>query len=559
MARDPRIGAVIGRCRIEAEIGRGGMGVVYRAEQLRLGRLVAVKVIAPELARDPAFRERFERESRVAASIEHPNVIPVHEAGETDGELYITMRYVQGTDLRELISRSGRLEPHRAASLVAQVGAALDAAHAHGLVHRDVKPGNVLVAGMGERDHAYLTDFGLTKRLLSEAGLTRTGEWVGTADYVAPEQIEGKAVDARTDVYALCCVLHQTLTGQVPYVRDSDVAKMYAHLHEPPPAVTAIAPDVPAGFDAVVARGMAKDPAERYPSAGDLGRAAVAAAEGRVADAPERSVARGEALPVTVRAAQPPTRHAAPTPGGTTRADAEPPAPTPVPASDPTAVIPPRRRLRGIGAALAALAGAGILAAALFAAGVFESEEPRGGDTAENVRKQGAVPTTPEPEPRTEPEPEPPGGDGRPEAPRAEPAATYTGGSYTARYPDGWRIAEDDVLKTTYSRTKFVSPGGAQSVLIDHSPGADNPASESAAAVESQLSQSENYVRHSFEETTVGGRPAVEWTFEIDDERKIDIFLTAGGDGYAVLGEGADFQTVIGITRDVAASIQPTG
>jgi hypothetical protein len=550
---DPRIGTVIGGCRIEAEIGRGGMGVVYRAEQLRLGRLVAVKVITPELARDPGFRERFERESRVAASIEHPNVVPVHEAGETDGELYITMRFVDGTDLRALIAQSGRLDHRRAAKLVAQVGAALDAAHARGLVHRDVKPGNVLVARMADDDHGYLTDFGLTKRLISGAGLTRTGEWVGTVDYVAPEQIEGKPVDARADVYALGCVLHQALTGQVPYVRDSDVAKMYAHLHEPPPAVSAVAPDLPPEFDPVVARGMAKDPAERYPSAGDLGQAALAAAEGRLVDVPERSVARGPAAPedgqapaVTAPAALPPTHLAAGPPAYATP-------------SHPTEVLPGRRRsVGGLWAVLAALAGAALLAAGLFAAGVFESDEPRKAASTDGAKQESPPATTPETDTETDTDTDTDdGGEGKVQTPPTDDVATYASAGYSAEYPSDWTIAEDDVLKTTYSRTRFVSADGAQSVLIDHSPGADNPASESAAGVEAQTSRTAGYVRLSFEETTIAGRPAVEWTFKVGSERKIDIFLTAGGDGYAVLGEGADFATVIGIARNVAASIQP--
>jgi hypothetical protein len=549
VAHDPRIGTVIGGCRIEAEIGRGGMGVVYRAEQLRLGRLVAVKVITPELARDPGFRERFERESRVAASIEHPNVVPVHEAGETDGELYITMRFVDGTDLRALIAQVGRLDHRRAANLVAQVGAALDAAHARGLVHRDVKPGNVLVAPMPDGDHGYLTDFGLTKRLVSGAGLTRTGEWVGTVDYVAPEQIEGKPVDARADVYALGCVLHQALTGQVPYVRDSDVAKMYAHLHEPPPAVSAIAPDLPPEFDAVVARGMAKDPAERYPSAGDLGQAALAAAEGRLANVPERSVARGPAAPdhgqaleVTVPAALPPTHLAGPALAYATPAH-------------PTEVLPGRRRSGGgLWAVLAALAGAALLAAGLFAAGVFKSDAPRKAAATESADQESPTATTPKTDTNTEA-----GGGGKSEkTPVTDAVATYASASYGAQYPSDWTIAEDDVLKTTYSRTRFVSADGTQSVLIDHSPGADNPPSESAAGVEAQTARTAGYVRLSYEETTIAGRPAVEWTFKVGSERKIDIFLTAGGDGFAVLGTGADFATVIGIARDVAASIQPT-
>jgi serine/threonine protein kinase len=310
---DPRIGTVIGGYRIEAGIGRGGMGVVYRAEQLGLGRQVAVKLIAPEFAEDPDFRQRFERESRLAASIEHPNVIPVHEAGEVDGVLYIAMRYVEGTDLRALLQGQGRLEPPRAAYIVSQVAAALDAAHAYGLVHRDVKPANVLIASVGGREHAYLTDFGLTKHTTSLGGLTKTGAVVGTIDYVAPEQIQGDALDARTDVYALGCVLHQALTGQVPYVRDSDVAKMYAHLSEPPPTATSLVPGLPGELDGVIARAMAKDPDARYPSAGDLGRAALAATERRAPAEPERSVATGEAAPVTALApAVPPTVHAPP-------------------------------------------------------------------------------------------------------------------------------------------------------------------------------------------------------------------------------------------------------
>jgi tRNA A-37 threonylcarbamoyl transferase component Bud32 len=539
MTRDPRIGTIIGGCRIDGEIGRGGMGVVYRAEQVRLGRTVAVKVIAPELARDPGFRERFERESRVAASIEHPNVIPVYEAGETDGELYITMRYVEGTDLRALIGRSGRLDHARAAQVVSQVGGALDAAHSSGLVHRDVKPGNVLVATVGGSDHAYLTDFGLTKRLISGAALTRTGEWVGTVDYVAPEQIEGKAVDARADIYALACVLHQTLTGQVPYVRDSDVAKMYAHLHEPPPAVTAVAPDVPQEFDTVVARGMAKQPEERYPSAGDLGQAAVAAAERREAPASERSVAVGAAAPEGLATATAPL-------AATARAQG--PPPPPAPPSHPTEVLPPARRRRGWLLGLAgALLGAIVLAGGLLAAGVFSgNDEPK-----PKAKPKPATVTTTTPSSN--------GGGKQIETTPASDVATYTASSYTAEYPADWKVAEDDVLKTTYSRTKFVSPDKSQSVLIDHSPGADNPPAESATAVEAATSKTPGYTRLSFEATTINGADAFEWTFKIGSTRKIDIFLTAGGDGYAVLGEGADFEAVIGHARDVAASIQPRG
>jgi DNA-binding beta-propeller fold protein YncE len=287
-------GDVFAGHRILGVAGRGGMGVVYRAIQLDLDRTVALKLIAPQLAEDAGFRERFVRESRAAASIDHPNVIPIYYSGEHDGALYIAMRYVEGSDLRTLVRAEGRLEPGRAAQIVSQVANALDAAHARGIVHRDVKPANVL---LGADNHAYLTDFGLTKRVTSRTGSTREGGWVGTLGYVAPEQIRGEPVDARVDVYALGCVLYHALTGVPPYQRETDEATLWAHLHDDPPSVAEHAPGAPAGFDAVVARALAKDPDDRYPSAGDLGRAALAAAGRGVVPGPERLVATGEAAP----------------------------------------------------------------------------------------------------------------------------------------------------------------------------------------------------------------------------------------------------------------------
>jgi hypothetical protein len=280
--------------RIVGIAGRGGMGVVYRAIQLDLDRPVALKLIAPQLAEDAGFRERFVRESRAAASIDHPNVIPIYYTGENDGALYIAMRYVEGSDLRTLVRAEGRLEAGRAAYIISQVASALDAAHARGIVHRDVKPANVL---LGASDHAYLTDFGLTKNLSSHTASTRDGGWVGTLGYVAPEQIRGERVDARGDVYALGCVLYHALAGEPPYHRESDEATLWAHLHDDPPSVAARAPGVPEGFDAVLARALAKDPDERFQSAGDLGRAALAAAGRATSPGPERLVAVGEAAP----------------------------------------------------------------------------------------------------------------------------------------------------------------------------------------------------------------------------------------------------------------------
>ncbi len=331
--------------RIEGVAGRGGMGVVYRATALDLDRLVALKLIAPALSSDVSFRERFIRETRVAASLDHPNVIPVFAAGEEEDRLFFSMRYVDGDDLRTLIRREGRLEPAHAASIVSQIGNALDAAHRRGIVHRDVKPANVLIRSHPPADHAYLTDFGLTKRLHSVAGgETRAGGWVGTLGYVAPEQIRGERVDARADVYALGCVLFHALTGATPYARESDEATLWAHLNAPPPAVT---PRAPAAFEEVIARALAKAPDDRFPSAGDLGRAALAAAGQAPHPSSERVVAQGAAAPTD--------RETVVSPGGAPAASVTPEAPTIL--SPPAA--PHRRR----GPLLAGLAAVGLLGA----------------------------------------------------------------------------------------------------------------------------------------------------------------------------------------------------
>ena len=349
-------GTILGGYRIEAVTGKGGMGVVYRATQLGLDRTVALKVIAPELAEDEGFRERFKRESRIAASIEHRNVIPVHEAGEDEGRLFITMRFIEGTNLRELIEAQGRLSPERAVHIVGQVCSALDAAHARGLVHRDIKPANVLIATKDGEDEAYLTDFGLTKHRDSASGVTATGVWVGTIDYMAPEQIEGQQLDARCDVYAVGCVLYHALTGDVPFRRPTDVATIFAHMSDPPPSPSEHVAELPHELDGVVRRAMAKARDERYLSAGDLARAALAALEGRASSKPERTVAVGEAAPVTAGAAARPT--------GTRGAVAE---------------APRRRRLPLVAAAVAGVAAVAVIALVLSSGG-------GGGDGDEDLR-----------------------------------------------------------------------------------------------------------------------------------------------------------------------------
>ncbi|URM92413.1 serine/threonine protein kinase [Streptomyces sp. MRC013] len=263
------VGQRVAHYRIDAEVGRGGMAVVYRATDLRLGRTVALKLLAPELARNDTFRKRFTHESRVAAAIDHPNIVPVFEAGETRGLLYIAMRYVPGQDLRALLDRTGPLPVATALRIAVQIASALDAAHAHDLVHRDVKPGNVLVAEGTDSErpeHVYLTDFGLTKKSLSLTGFTSVGQFVGTLDYVAPEQISGRPVDGRCDVYSLGCVVHETLTGAPPFLRDDDMALLWAHQYDPPPPLSDVRPGLPPGLDGVLAKALAKAPEHRFDS-----------------------------------------------------------------------------------------------------------------------------------------------------------------------------------------------------------------------------------------------------------------------------------------------------
>jgi hypothetical protein len=375
-------GTVFAGHRIDAVAGRGGMGIVYRATHLALDLCVALKIIAPEYAEDEVFRERFKLESRLAAGIDNPHVIPIRHAGEEDGLLYVTMRFVEGTDLRRMIRSEGRLEPGVAVEIVRQVGEGLDAAHAAGLVHRDVKPANVLLEPRGDALHAYLTDFGLTRLAEASGGLTGTGVWVGTVDYASPEQIRGAKVDARTDVYALGCVLYAALSGEAPYARDTPIATVYAHAEDPIPLPSGRVGGLPEGLDAVVKRALAKDPDDRFQSAGQLGRAAIVA----VPDSTQETV-------TTPTAAAPPPAASeevaetvpADTAPAATRPHAEEAEPTR--RLEPTREIAPRRERprRTPALALAALGGvalAAVLAVLAFGGG-GDGEEAGGGGAGE--------------------------------------------------------------------------------------------------------------------------------------------------------------------------------
>jgi serine/threonine-protein kinase len=310
------------------------MAAVYLAIDNRLERRVALKVLSVDLGDDERFRDRFIRESHLAASLDHPNITPIYEAGEFEGSLFIAMRYVNGVDLRALIKEGRPIPPARAIAIVSQVGSALDAAHARNLVHRDVKPANILLytpEGADSQEHVYLSDFGLAKSSTSNTGLTQTGQFMGTLDYVAPEQIEGKSIDARADIYALGCVLYECLVGSPPFDRDSSASLMYAHLQEPPPRASVARPGLPVGLDDVIAKAMAKSPDDRYASASDMVRDA---RRSMVSTSGGENTAITQQAPIvaTVLGAAPPLVPAAPLPAEP-EADAAPAAPLPRPVS----------------------------------------------------------------------------------------------------------------------------------------------------------------------------------------------------------------------------------
>jgi hypothetical protein len=392
----PRIGAEVGGYRIRSLLSRGGMAVVYLAEDLRMGRTVALKILAAELADDDVFRERFLYESRAVAAINHPNVIPTYDAGEAGGLLYIAMSHVEGVDLAQLLRAEGPLEVDRAASIVIQAASGLAATHKHGLIHRDVKPANILLVLRGDgggHDHVYLSDFGLAKRASAVSGLTQTGHFMGTVDYIAPEQVTGRPVDARTDIYSLGCVLFECLTGAPPFKREELHAVVSAHLADTAPPVSSLRPGLPEALDPVIAKALAKDPDDRYANCDELSVALRdAVVEGRRAAPPpppmpaEEPISHTETdLPVVPApvVAGAPAAPAAPAPAAAPEPEpavAAPPPPPPV-AAPPVAPppgngavpepAPPRRRGIPVAAwiALAVLVVGGIAAGVLLAGG----------------------------------------------------------------------------------------------------------------------------------------------------------------------------------------------
>ncbi len=409
-------------------LGRGGMGEVYRAYDREQARWVALKLLPAGVAADQGYVERFKRESYAAAQLNEPHVIPIHRYGEIEGRLYIDMRLVDGIDLAGLIAQEGPLHPARVVRIVEQAARALDAAHARALVHRDVKPSNLLVAA---QDFVYLVDFGIAQ--VGGAGaappLTADGSTVGTFDYMAPERLWGREVDGRADVYSLACVLYEALTGQRPFPVDGVPALMHAHTSSPPPRVTALRPDLSPGWDVVVARGMAKEPGERYPTCGALVGDAIGVLQG---------VVPGH-VPVPVV----PSAHPTHVPGPVVA----PPTHVPPAASasgwPPAATQTPPRRSRGVAGwlvAAVALVVVAVLTGVLLGQSASGDDAPTGGDDA----AAGATPPAPEavgPSPAQESTPGP--GPGRASAPTTE------SGSSPAPDP---RQAEGDLgLATTIS------------------------------------------------------------------------------------------------------------
>ncbi|HZO61365.1 MAG TPA: serine/threonine-protein kinase [Gaiellaceae bacterium] len=375
----PRIGDEFAGYRLVSLIGHGGMSIVYRAEHIGLERSVALKLLSPQLSEDADFRERFQRESKVAAALEHPNIIPIYEAGEEQGVLYIAMRYVEGADLKSRLKQGGPLEAPQLAALISQVAAALEAAHEKGLIHRDVKPANILIAvgaGVEGADHAYLSDFGVAKNTAA-AGVTKTGLFVGTADYASPEQIEGKPLDGRADIYSLGCVAYEALTATPTYAKDSEVAMMYAHLLEPPPKLTEKRPDLPGEVDEVIAKAVAKSKEDRYARPMEFAIALRQAFAGTSAPA-AAAVAPQPGAGETVLAGAPPA-------GGQAQAQAAPPA-APPPAAAETAPAGTgggggaNRKKMLVGGAILAAAIAAVLIA-VFAIGGGKSSSDKGTDT----------------------------------------------------------------------------------------------------------------------------------------------------------------------------------
>jgi serine/threonine-protein kinase len=466
------------------------------------------------------------REARVAASVHHPNIVDVYDAGEHDGELYLVMRYVDGTDLRTVLRGGTALDPARAVSIASQVGEALDAAHAAGMIHRDVTPSNILLSG----EHAALTDFGLVKHL-DTASETRSGAWLGTLAFVAPEALRDDAVDGRADVYALGCVLHRMLTGRVPFERESDAATIAAHLHDAPPPASRTQ-GVPEGFDAVIARALSKDPAARHPSAGALARDARAALEGSALD-PQTIMAPSPAIP------------AAPAGGSAGRGDEGPtalaadrtrvqrarePRASATTAEPPAAARHAPRRRRALVAALALAALAGGVAIGVAAERALDDEP--------GARARPSVPRTPA-------------------TVALEP---YSTPGYEAQIPRGWTRLIDDADRGGFSESRWRAPAPYRALLaIAYRRGSGATPEGIAEAARGRIAAAPTYSELAFGEIELDGDVAWRWVYGIDGQARATWYMNPCGTSVAVYGatKPSELLRWAPTFRAVTASIRP--
>lgn len=485
------------------------MGVVWEATQIALGRRVAVKVIAPALAGDPEFRERFVREARLAASVHHPNIVDVYDAGEQDGVLYIVMRFVDGVDLRTVLREQAPLDPERAVRICEQVGGALDAAHRAGLIHRDVTPSNILLSGSGPDEQAALTDFGLVKHLDTE-GHTKTGAWFGTLAYVAPEALRDEPVTGAADTYSLGCALYRMLTGEVPFSRGSDAAVIAAHLSDAPPKASSRAPVSPA-MDAAIERALAKDPGDRQQSAGELAREA------------REALAAPAAAPAARNAGAP----SAPPTDEKTRV-------APAPAADRTTRAPAQKAGRRSGR-LGTVLVAG-LAALLGAVGAIAIDRAAGGEASE--RKARTIPKTPAP----------------------VDLVSYSTGGYEASVPRGWRLVEDAVPKGTYTDSEWRAPApGSARLKIAFRPDAGASPEEVAGNLRTARAGDPTYAEIAWGPIELGGNTATRWVYGFDGRQNATWTQNPCGTAVAVHGSSrpAEFIRWAPTFRAVAASVRP--
>jgi hypothetical protein len=531
-------GQRLGDFEILEEIGRGGMGSVYLAEDTRLRRKVALKVILPELADQPDFRRRFEAEARGAAAIEHPNLVPVHAAGLLDGHLFLAMRFIAGQNLNQALDQRGPLAHDTASAILSKIAGALDAAHAAGLVHRDVTPANILLEGELGAEGVFLTDFGLVRGLdTGETQLTRTDQVIANLDYAAPEQIKGGRVDARTDVYALGCVLYRMRSGERPFP-GTDTQKMWKIVNDPVPPIGREGDPL----DAVIARATAKDPECRYPSAGDLARAAAEPGEALTARLPERSVATGPAAAGYFEVSEgdgataPTQNHGA---GRESRTAVLP---------DPASARAGRRRALAIGAgALVVLAGVAA-AAALIAGG--------GSDPAAQTVVREKTVTTPEPTPATTTE--------TTSEAQAETSATpglesFDGRAYSGLAPASWEHELIDKPVSNYYENLWREPGDPESTFIRIDGGnpatSESPLAASESLVE-EVRQDPEYREISYGPDYKEGREAARWVYELDGDKRADYFFVTCGQGVASVGSTSPerYPELAAMFREVAFS-----